>query len=183
MAILHEGKYIKVDAKNVSLENGHLMVNYLTYRDELHRSKEKEREPLFEKFQYDAASYFADKNDELYTWLIQQGIDPSVSLSDEARDEILSKNKSLKSMFELCSKQSDELYGQIIPNLYGEHEPIKLKYTKLWKSLGFKDEWLTDPIITETRTIMDVGEYDGRVLTPLVMYKKIKPFLPNGKDC
>lgn len=183
MAILHDGKYLKVDAKNISLEEGHLMVNYLTYRDETHRSKEKEREPLFEQFKYDAANYFADKNEELYTWLIGQGIDPAVHLSDEERDEILARDKSIKSMFEFCAKQSDELYGRIIPNFYGEHEPIKLKYTKLWKTLGFREEWLSDPIVTESRTIMDVGEYDGRVLTPLVMYKKIKPFLPGGEDC
>ena len=183
MAIIRKNEeYVKIELDKYVINNGQLSVPLIFYKSKEHRQFEKLHGNNIDNFIKKATAYIDNIQTDISNYL--KTICPNAETSEEYMQyaSIITNDLHLQ---QLCSqlKSINEEYYMIKSILAGESIQVGiLTNLEIFKSLGFEESWLYNPIIIVRRAVINVGDVGNMHLDGQTIYNLLKNKIPNTSD-
>ena len=150
-------QYYKVLEDECYVQDGFVFVAVARYPNQEEREREKEREERL-------SSFLSNVNNR-YLTLVTENED-NETLSEEEVEYIAEIERVLYAVENFAVITASQQ-----PATISISDGVKQELVEL----GYKDEFLSDPIVILDRIIVNCGRYDGKPLTLEYLYNKLKP--------
>lgn len=153
------GQYYKILLENSYIKDGFVFVSIVRYPNQEERDREKARE--------EELSIFMSNVNNRYLTLVAAN-EENESLTEEEAGYTAEIERVLYAV---------ENFAVIVasqqPAVISISDSVKQELIEL----GYKDEFLSDPIVILDRITVNCGRYDGKPLTLEYLYNKLRPQL------
>lgn len=181
--IRNNNEYLKIDYANCYMDNmNNVQVPIIYYKDISHRIFEKENADKIYKFIKNGNEYIDELDKSLNDYL--KVLCPNAEEFDDYSKYyfILENDQLLNEKLTILNSISEEFdYIQSVLNGDFPHNKI-ISNVELFKSLGFEENWLENPIIITRKAVINVGKINEQNFGGETIYPLLKEKMPNTID-
>ncbi len=191
MAILENetNNYYRVEYDESYIKGGRVIVAFSTYKTTEDRQKEKDRADGITAFARNIHLLATDKYKELVDNIQALDVEPQTIACSEDSNIIDSERypelRALQLEIEMLKDFASLFYENCFVYGNSAHSVAETNLsTQLLESLGYNDEWQTDPIQLTNRAEVYCGDYNGEPITHEFFYERLKTVMnDNIEDC
>lgn len=174
MAILNENKkYIKINFDRCAVQGYNIFVDYDIYPDEAERLKEKGRAAEIAAFWQTINDKYQELDENLNMEMNQLHIETQEEFESHSS---LVKQADFNSDLEFFIRNFISA-TKVVNNYQSEQNIISSDIKPLLLALGFKEEWINDPICYTGGGTVYCGQYNNEDIDYSFYYNKLKEIM------